>query len=54
MNVKEALSNILIDDWASDEMSSDGDDDLQDNAPKSVCAYATTALQTKFFGGLDL
>ena len=37
MNEKEALSNILIDDWALDEMSSDDDDDddnLQDNAPE--------------------
>ena len=49
MNAKEALSNILMDVWASVEMSSDDVEDLQDNAPESICADIRTALQTKIF-----
>ena len=50
MNVNEGLSNILIDVWASVEMSSDDDEDIQDNASENICADIRTALQTKFFG----
>ena len=49
IHVKEALSSNLIDNWDSDEMSSD-DEDLQENAPQSTCVYKTTALHTKCFG----
>ena len=49
MNTNEALSSNLIDDWDSDEMSSD-DEDLQENAPQSICVYVTTALNTKYLG----
>ena len=46
MNVKEVLYSILIDDWDLDKMSFDDEEDLQDNAPPSMCACITTVLQT--------
>ena len=44
--MKEVLYSILIDDWDLDKMSFDDEEDLQDNAPHSMCACITTALQT--------
>ena len=35
MNIKEALVNILIDDWDLDVINSDYDEEHQDNASES-------------------
>ena len=44
--MKKVLYSILIDDWDLDKMSFDDEEDLQDNAPPSMCACIMTVLQT--------